>query len=190
MRTFSAPALALLASGAVELVILVEMGYSMPIRLATSAVDIPWDGHTWGRAGSLGSIDAVKDTSTGETTGVRFALSAIPAENIALALGDEPARGKACKVWLGLVDPDTWALVEVLRIFVGVLDQMPITQDGDTCTIGVTAEHQGKIFARPKPYRYNASDQGKVSAGDTSMRFLVSQANHQDVWPAAAFFRQ
>jgi hypothetical protein len=49
-------------------------------------------------------------------------------------------------------------------------------------------------FARPKPFKYSDADQQRYvsvdSPGveDTSMRFTVSQAMHQDIWPAAAYW--
>jgi hypothetical protein len=166
----------------------VEMLLSAPLRLNTSAMTIAWNGNDWAGAGSLGAIDEVKD-GTGEVAGLRFSLSGVPTTLLSVAL-QEPIRNKPCTVWLGVLDPATHAVLDALQIWAGTLDTMPITQQGDTCTISVTAEHPGVNFARPKPLRYTDADQQRLYPGDTCLRFVVSQANHQDTWPAASFFRQ
>jgi hypothetical protein len=102
----------------------------------------------------------------------------------------EAVRNKPCTLYLGILDPTTHAVLDGVQAWAGTLDQMPITQTGDTCAISATAEHAGATFARPKPSRYTDADQRALYAGDTCLRFVVSQANHQDVWPAAAFFKQ
>ena len=82
------------------------------------------------------------------------------------------------------------AVLDSPTVWAGTLDQMPISRGVNTSTIGVTALHRGATFRNPKPLRYTDSDQQQVSAGDTSMRYVVSQSQHQDIWPAASFFRQ
>ncbi|MCR5864646.1 hypothetical protein [Aquincola sp. J276] len=190
MRTgLSAPSLVVLNGANVPAVLFVELRFDAVVRLCSAAVDFEWAGELWRGTGSLGTVSAVKDTSNGETTALQLTLSGVPTENIALALGERP-RGRPCRVWFGVLDPETHALLDAPLIFSGAIDQMPISRTGETCTIAVTVEHQGKLFGRPKPLRYTSSDQQKTHAGDTCMRFLVSQAQHNDVWPAAAFFKQ
>lgn len=188
MRTIAAPAAVALASGRVALVLLVEMQLSSTIRLASSAATINWGGQDWIGAGSLGSIEEVADV-TGEHKPLRFVLSGVPAANLAIAL-QEPIRDRPCIVRMAVLDPDTHAVLDAPIVWTGTLDQMPVTMSGETCTISVTAEHAGAAYARPKPLRYTDADQQRLYPGDTSLRFVVSQAQHQDVWPAASYFRR
>ena len=188
MRTLTPAAQAALASPNVPMVLLVEMGFSPVLRACSASVDIEWDGFTWLRTGSLGAVDAVKDAS-GEISGLKFTLSGVPSENLALALG-ESARGKSCKLWCAVLDPETHAVLDAPLIFAGQMDQKPISQQGNSCTIGVTAVHQGTLFRRPRTLLQTESAQQQLYPGDTSRRFLVSQANHKDVWPAASFGRR
>lgn len=181
-------AVALINSRAAALVLFVQMDYSTPVRFNSSKSNITFGGFTFLRAGSLGTIDKVTDT-TGEVTGLRFSLSAVPSENVALALS-EPARGKRCRLWLGIADPETRAVKGDRLMFDGELDQMPLQLKGEQSTIAVTAVHKGSVFARPRSFRYTDADQRHKAPGDTCGRFLVSQSQHRDVWPAASWGRK
>ncbi len=188
MRTLSAAAIAALNSPSVPLVLLLELGFSPMVRANSSTVDIEHFGETFLRTGNLGAVDEVRD-STGEIAGLKFTLSGVPTENISLSLS-QSARGKSCRLWLAILDPETHAVLDAPLIFAGELDQMPITMQGSSCTIGVTAIHQGTLFKRPRTLQQTESAQQRLYPGDTSRRFLISQANHKDVWPAASFGRK
>lgn len=193
MRTLAPAAAAALASGAVGLAILVDMNLTVPLRLASSAVTLIHDGIEYVGAGALGNIDKVSD-APGEIKPLRFVLSGVPTELLAIAL-DEPFRNRRCRVRLAILDPDTQAMLDAPVTWTGTLDQMPVSHQTDeegktTGTISVTAEHRGATFGRPKPLRYTNSDQRKLFAPDTSLRFITIQASHKDIWPAAGFGRQ
>lgn len=188
MRTIAPAAAAVLSQPSPPLAVFIEMLLTSPLRLNTSALAIDWNGFTWSGAGALGAIDEVKDAA-GEQQGLRFTLSGVPASLLSLAL-QEPVRGKACSLYLAILDPLSHAVLDVPLAWSGTLDQMAIAQSAETCTIAVTAEHAGLTYGRPKPLRYTDADQQRLYPGDTSLRFVVSQAQHQDVWPSASFFRQ
>lgn len=188
MRSLSAPAIAALSGAAVPLVVLVELGFTPAIRLCSGSVAVQFGADLYFGTGTLGAVQAVRDEIQ-STQALQFALSGVPSESIALALGED-VRGKTCTVRLAVLDPNTHAVLDAQPIFTGTLDQMPITQGQDTCTIGVVAIHRGDTYRRPKQLRYTPGDQQTLFAGDTSMRYVLSQAQVQDVWPAASFFRQ
>jgi hypothetical protein len=168
-------------------VLFVEMLLSSPLRLNTTDSNIDWDGKTWLGCGPLGAIEEVKEAIT-EQVPLRFSLSSVPADNLALALA-EPTRNKQCILYLAFLDPETRAVVDAPELWGGTLDSLGITQSGETATLSVTAEHAGVYYARSKPSHYNDNDQQKRHPGDTSNRFILSQQGHQDTWPAASFFR-
>lgn len=188
MRTVASPAAAVLSGSAVALSMFIEMAFDPVLRVCCESIDIDWNGFTWTGVGSVGNIDPVTD-STGGSEAVRFALSGIPSENIALALSST-VRDRSVKIYVATMDPDTHAVLDATLIWAGVLDQMTISEEGKTSTVGVTAKHIGSLFSRVKSIRYTAGDQQKVAPGDTSLRFLTSQSQHQDIWPAGSFGRQ
>lgn len=184
MRSLSAGAVTALGSASVPLVLLVEMAFSPVLYLASSAVDIVWNGQTWLGAGNLGSVEPVRDRS-GDEGGLQFTLTGVPSAAIALALGTS-VRNRACTLRLAVCNPTSQAIEDVTVIGTFRMDQMTIAG----ATIGVTAFPMSRLFSRARPIRYTDGDQQLVSAGDRSLEFIVSQANKQDVWPAAAWFRK
>ncbi len=189
MRTIAAGVLTQFASAnAGPVVLFVHLALSSPVRLNTSPVTINWSGNDWVGAGSLGAVDEIKD-SAGETQALKLTLSGIPSGLLASALAED-IRNKDCTVYVCVLDSSTYAILDVPVVFAGKLDQMPIKLGDGTFTIGVTVEHPAVTFARPKPLRYTDDDQQRLFPGDTSLRFVVKQAQVVDVWPAASFFKQ
>ena len=189
MRTLSGTSQTTIASGYVPpTVLLLYVATSPVLRLNSTAFTGSYGGYDWLGAGTFGSVEKVTD-QPGDSQSLRFMLSGIPSDAIALALS-ESVRGVVCELSLALLDPSTKAVADVLPLFTGEIDQMPISYGGQTSSISVTAVHRGETFSRPKPLRNTDADQQKLYPGDTSRRFVVSQSQVQDVWPAAGFFRQ
>lgn len=188
MRILSPAADAALASPHAVAVLFVEMLLTQPIYLSTSAVTITWNAHDWLGTGSMGAIEELRDEA-GESTALRFTLSGVSSDLVALALG-ENVRDKACRVYQPIIDPDTHVVLEVPRAWGGALDYMGTSRDGATATISVVAESTSARFRRAKPLRNNDADHQRLVPGDTSARFITSQSQHKDAWPAASFFRR
>lgn len=170
------------------LTLLVEMQLtSSTLYVATCPIDIEWSGNTY-LGGRQVAIDEIKDQG-GEVQALRFTLSGVPSELLSLALS-EPIQGRPVYVRAALLDPDTQQVGAVIPLWSGQLDQMPVRHGGETSVITVTAEHRGIAFARAKPLRYTDADQRRLFAGDRALEYLVSQSQHQDIWPSAAFFKQ
>ena len=187
MRSITTAAQTVLAGPVVPMALLVSMAFDTPVNLASSAATIQVGGTLYTGLGNLGSIEPIKD-APGDGAGLRFALSGVSSDHIGLAL-NETARGRAVIVKLAVLDPATHAVLDTPTLWTGTLDQMPITR-GPTSTVSVTALHRGETYRRPKPLRYTDGDQQALVPGDTSLRYVLSQSQQQDVWPAAAFFRQ
>lgn len=188
MRSVAVAAQAVLAGPVVPMCLLLELAFATPVRLATGSVAIEFAGQLYFGTGTLGAVEAVSD-EVQSTQGLRFTLSGVPLDSIALALSEQ-VRGTPCTLRMAILDPTTHAVLDAPVVFTGTLDTMPITHGAEDCTIGVVAIHRGDTYRRPKPLRYTDGDQQRLHPGDTSLRYVLSQAQVQDVWPAASFFRQ
>jgi hypothetical protein len=182
----SAPGLALLGNR-IAIALLVELQLTQPVRVTTARDSIVWNGGTF-IGGRQTGVDPIKEQG-GEVIGMAFTLSGVPTEYLSLAL-QEQIQGKLVTMWFCLMNPDTQAIVDVMELWRGTLDQMPINQGPATATIKVTAEHRGITFSRPRGLKYTDADQQRLFSGDRALEFIVSQATHQDVWPSAAFFKR
>jgi hypothetical protein len=93
---------------------------------------------------------------------------------------------------LAVLSATTHALLDVVPLWAGRMATMDLQQDpsGLTAAVKLTAEHRGVLFSRAKPLRYTDADQQKLFFGDKCLEYLVSQASHQDIWPAASYFQR
>lgn len=183
MKVFPADAAAALASGQLAAALLIHMDLTESVYLSSAGVHLDYGGHRWLGAGFVGTIDEVVE-STADDKPLRFQLSCVPSEFLALALS-ELVFGKRCTVSLALLRTSDYKVVWVDQLWSGELQRMNIEEGQPYSVITVEAEPLSAVFSRPKPLRYNDGDQQKLHPGDTSMRFIVSQSAHRDVWPSA-----
>ena len=184
MRSLTSGAVTALGSPALGMVLLIEMGFSPPLYVASSAVSIVWSGNTYLGAGPLGAVEAVRD-SAGDAQALQFTLSGVPTENLALAIG-QSARNKTCTVRLAILNAATHAIEDVSTLGVFMLDQLTVNGS----SISVSAFPMSRVFARPKAVRYTDGDQQRLYTGDRALEYLTSQSTTQDVWPAASWGRK
>jgi hypothetical protein len=194
MRSLSSSAISLLASGReIPVVLLIEMQLTAgTLYMNTSMYDIDWNGQTWIGLGGIGNVAPIEDTS-GELQPLKFSIMACDQSIVAMALG-QPVQGRPCIMRTMLLDPDSHAVIDVQTVWTGTLDQMQYEEPFDGSigapTISVSAEHRGVAMQRPRPIRYTDADQkALVSSTDRMLQYVLAQAQHQDVWPAAAWFR-
>lgn len=188
MRIITGPALARLNAETLQIAVLVEMQLSAPVYLCSSNINLEFGGNTYVGTGVLGAVNEVDD-SPGEYKNLTFTLSGVDLAVIAIAM-DENIRNKRVVVRLAVVSETDFSVLDAPVMWSGIMDQMPIQQQDNTGTVSVSAEHRGITFARAKPINYNTVDQARIDPTDTSLRYVQSQSTHNDVWPAASYFRQ
>lgn len=168
-------------AGHVRAVLLVSMEFdSGTLRLNNSPVALSWDGHAWLGAGTLGSIEPVKEAADLSAQGLAFRMSGVPTDTVASALGAH-YQGRACRLWLAPLDAGHQVLADPVLVFAGRMDTMDI-ELGSTATITVTAESLLADWDRPRVRRYNAEDQRLYYPNDKGFEFVPSLVEKQIVW--------
>ena len=188
MRDIATAALDAVRERVVAAMLLVQMELVDGTVYLSSGPTLDHDGQQWLGASRIGSVSAIDD-SVSERQALRFTLSSVPVEMLALSM-DDRARGKRVTIREAILDTDTMAVLASPAVWTGSLNQVSIQEGGGSGSVSATAEHRGTTYARAKPLRYTDGDQQRLHPGDRSLQFVVSQANHPDVWPAAAFFRE
>ena len=187
MRVLSAAAIAALSAPEVRFVQLVLMGFATPIGLSTSNMDFDYGGITYVGAAGLGTLSQVDD-SPGEIKGMQFELAGVRSEYISLALDDAAVvQGTPVTIRTALLDANC-QIVDAPIDWTGTLDTMTITEDGETCTIQVTAESSAVDLLRGFALTYSDSDQRALHPGDLAFQYVASQANTPVVWPTKQWF--
>ena len=193
MKTLAGGVATAFAGGAVAIVQLVHLAFSSgTVALNTSTWDLVFDGVTYQGAAGLGSISSVTD-KPGEVQGLTLEIFG-DAANIALALdASDIVQGTACTIRTAVVDLSSESAITVLDApieWTGTLDTMSIGEDGQQCSIRVTAESRAVDLLRGTPWMLTNEEQHLVNATDSSFSYIVDQIDKPVVWPAKAFFYQ
>lgn len=194
MRALAAPMVAALEAGTVVMVqlISIDFGIGDPYRFNTSSWTLQYGGEPWYAAmsasGALGSISGIKDAS-GAPQGLQLELYGGSAERISAALDEAGiVQGAQVRVYLALLDKDSYQLVDVAQEWRGQLDTMTLADDGDRAVIRVTAESAAVNLLRGRPRTYTDGDQQAVWPGDAAFDQVVAQSDKQVTWPAREWF--
>lgn len=193
MKTLASGVATALASGQVAIVQLVHLAFSIgAVALNTSTWTLVFGGVTYQGARGLGTISAVTD-KPGEVQGITLEVFG-DAANIALALdASDIVQGTVCTIRTAVVDISSESAITVLDApieWTGTLDTMSIGEDGQQCSIRVSAESRAVDLLRGTPWMYTNEEQHLVTATDSSFSFVVDQIDKPVVWPAKAFFYQ
>lgn len=184
MRSLTAPAIAALGGSVLSIVQLIYMQFpGSPLGLNSSNRDYDYDSVTYLGGAGLGSIAAVED-SAGEVKGLQLTMSGVPTDYIALALDDAgTVQGTPLVIRLGIMNANA-QIVEAPIDWAGRLDTMSIVEDGETCSISVTAESTAVDLLRGAALTYSNVDQQALYTGDRAFEYVIAQANQRIVWPA------
>jgi hypothetical protein len=175
---------------------------SGPLYFWTGYGDLVIDGVTYLGVGTLVNISAVEETTEIEAKGAVVTMTGIPSSFLSLALA-EPYQGRECKIYFGLwlnnraitteasdtittedlfeftTESDTRYLTE---IFSGELDQMNISEEGNTSTIAVTSENVLIKLERPVVRRFTNEDQKSRFPSDRGLEFVAGLQDKEVFW--------
>ena len=188
MRSLSAPTLAALAGGQLAIVQLVHMAFASPIALNTSNLHLVWDSVTYIGAGAVGAIGQVDD-SPGEIKGLNFQLIGVDSAYISLALDDAGVvQGTPVTIRTAILN-SSYVVLDAPIEWTGKLDSMSIEEDGETCTISVSAESSAVDILRGGPLTYSDADQKSLYGTDRAFEFITLQAIPPIIWPSKLWFQ-
>jgi len=165
----------------------VELLLDTPLYFCTASDPIEYGGQIYLGIPAM-TVGQVNEEA-GEIQQLQIGLPAVPNEYLSLALGT-PTRGKVINLCLGILNPATHAIEQMLPLWSGRVDTMPITYGPEQAQISLTAEHRAISFSKAKPLRYTDADQRRLYPGDACLEYLIPQSQAQDVWPSREWFKQ
>lgn len=151
------------------------------LRYWTGVGDLSWDGKTWEGSGHLLQADKVEETIDDKATGAAWVLSGIPSALIAVA-EDEDYQERPAAMWLAEIDGTGAIVSDPVKDFAGRMDVMTTTDQGETCTIGLTAE--SRVIDQDRPNRRDVTHEDQLIdyPADLGMEFVARMQDVQLKW--------
>jgi hypothetical protein len=183
MKSFTAPTIAALAAGEVWLATLVKIVFpSGTIVLNSSNFPLAYGGDTYLAAAGLGRVSATEDKPR-EIAGATLELLRVDSAMISVALDDaDEVQGAVVTIMTAILN----SAVQVVHVeidWIGYADTMTIAEDGETCSVGLTAESKAVDLLRGTPLTYTDGDQQSLVPGDVYFDKVVSQSDKPVIWP-------
>jgi hypothetical protein len=190
MKSLDAPTIAALSATEVFLVTLLRIQFpSGVVALNASTFTLTWNGDTYLGASGLGNIAPTEDVP-GQVTGATLELQQMDASHIALALdSSDQVQGSPISIYTAVLN-GSLAIVHVELDWAGYADTMTISEDGQKCTISLSAESKAVDLMRGNPLLYNDGDQQSLVPGDLYFQYVVSQSDKPVIWPSREFFKK
>lgn len=177
-RSVSAAIKAALAQPEVEPYFAVEFLFdSGALRLWSGHGPRVIDGDTYTGGGHLLGISGLDEVRDLEAKSAAVSLSGLASEIVALALSEQ-AQGRPARILFGVEGAPGDAVVA----FSGIMDTMPIEDDGDTATVTVNLESKLATLERPRVRRYTHESHQSLHPGDTFFSFVSDLQDKEVVW--------
>jgi hypothetical protein len=177
------------------------------VRLWSGNGSLTYNGNEYTGLGGLTSISAYKETQSLVAQGISFQLTGIPEEYTALALNENPRR-RRCRLIIAfrkqdiplmlddstplLLDASTHMLLEHGNLFElvdspvvwfeGLMNTMPMRDDGGTSTIIINADNEMVQLQQRKTGRYTDEYQRARYPGDTFFSLLAQNQDKVFTW--------
>lgn len=148
------------------------------LRLWNGYGDLTVGGETYTGGGSLINVSSVEESAEIGAKGVSMLLTGVSSSILALAL-TENYQYRVANIYVGAITTGT---VSSYKVFSGRMDVMTISEEGETCTIAMTAESRLIDLERPRLRRWTSEDQKGLDATDKGFEFVNSLQEKTIKW--------
>ncbi len=206
-RNLDADMVTALSDAEIQIFFAVQLNFdSQQLNLWTGLGEISIDGNTYTGAGNFLTFSSIDETSEIAAKGAVITLTGIPSDLLSLALS-EPYQGRVCRIYFGVLDAKTFYLLQenadliedengvgigidfntaaddvITEIFGGYIDQMNITEEAETCTIGVSVESKLIDLERQRTFRYTSESQKAKYPNDLAFDFVEDLQDKKFSW--------
>jgi len=206
-RNLDADMVSALSESEIQIFFAVQLNFdSQQLNLWTGLGEISIDGNTYTGAGNFLTFSSIDETSEIAARGAVITLTGIPSDLLSLALS-EPYQGRVCRIYFGVLDAKTFYLLQenadliedengagigidfntaaddvITEIFGGYIDQMNITEEAETCTIGVSVESKLIDLERQRTFRYTSESQKARYPNDLAFDFVEDLQDKKFSW--------
>jgi hypothetical protein len=180
-RTMTAGMVAEVTTAQLSPILMVDMEFSTPVYLWTGYGTLTYGGKGYLGMGDLGNVAPIEETTDLSARGVTFQLSGVPTAFISLAL-DENYQGRNCSIMLGALSTTASLIASPVTVFVGKMDVMAISDDGEQAQITMSAESRLIDFRRVRESRYTDEEQTAIDPTDKGLEFVTAIQEKTIYW--------
>ena len=148
------------------------------LRVWNGYGDLTLGGQTYTGGGALINVSAIEETPEIGAKGVSMSLNGVSSSILSTAL-TENYKYRIVNIYVGAITSGT---VSSYKVFSGRMDVMTIAEEGETCSITLTAESRLIDLERPRLRRWTSEDQKALDANDKGFEFVNSLQEASIKW--------
>ena len=206
-RNLDADMVTALSDAEIQIFFAVQLNFdSQQLNLWTGLGEISIDGNAYTGAGNFLQFSSIEETSEIAARGATITLSGIPSDLLSLALS-EPYQGRVCRIYFGVLDAKTFYLLQenadliedengvgigidfntaaddvITEVFSGYIDQMDISEEANTSSIGLSVESKLIDLERTRTFRYTSESQKAKYPNDLAFDFVEDLQDKKFSW--------
>ena len=163
-----------LATGNIEPVLLLELGFATPIYLTNASFDltssISGSSRTYSANGHLKSITNINETNKPTKNSLAVSLSGVEQTYISVALGENIINDNVF-IYRGYLDGNLALISDPFLLFYGTIDEYKITDNTASSSIILTVTSHWGNFSKTSGRTTTDNSQQRFFSGDKGMEF-------------------
>ncbi len=163
-----------LATGNIDPVLLVELGFSTPVYLTNASFDITssvsGSSRTYLSNGHLKGITGVSETNAPSKNSLVVSLSGVDQTYISIALNENIINDNVF-IYRGFLDSNLAVISDPFLLFYGTIDEYKITDTTQTAKLNLTVTSHWGNFSKTSGRTTSDNSQQRFFSGDKGMEF-------------------
>ncbi len=163
-----------LATGIIEPVLLIELGFGTPIYLTNASFDISssvsGSSRTYLSNGHLKNISAVSETNKPTKNSLIISLSGVDQTYVSIALNENIINDDV-HIYRGFLDGNLALISDPFLLFYGTINDYKITDNTTTAKIVLTVTSHWGNFSKTSGRTTTDNSQQRFFSGDKGMEF-------------------
>lgn len=163
-----------LATGIIEPVLLIELGFGTPVYLTNASFDITssvsGSSRTYLSNGHLKNISAVSETNKPTKNSLIISLSGVDQTYVSIALNENIINDDV-HIYRGFLDGNLALISDPFLLFYGTINDYKITDNTTTAKIVLTVTSHWGNFSKTSGRTTTDNSQQRFFSGDKGMEF-------------------
>ena len=165
-----------LATGIIDPVVLVEIGFGTPIYLTNASFDITSSvsgtSRTYQSNGHLRNISSVSETNQPTKNSLSISLSAVDQTYVSIALSENIINDNVF-IYRGYLDSNNALVSDPFLLFYGTIDEYKISDNTTTANLILTVTSHWGNFSKISGRTTTDNSQQRFFSGDKGMEFAA-----------------